>query len=100
MVRNPRSGSDSLAVDSNPPSKQPGERSSSAGAPPIRIGVLEGEPIRLAGLSTVFEEAPEAGKPQLISVVGKLDDLLADPELLYLVVDFNSSAEGMKTLEL
>ncbi len=88
-----------MAVDSNPPVKQVVENRSADGAPPIRIGVLEGEPIRLAGLSTVFEEAPEAGKPQLISVVGKLDDLLADPELLYLVVDFNSSAEGMKTLE-
>ena len=66
---------------------------------PIRIGVLAGEPIRLAGLSTVFEEAPEPGKPQLVPVVGALQDLLADAELLYLVVDFNSSAEGMKTLE-
>ncbi len=67
--------------------------------PPIRIGVLAGEPIRLAGLSTVFEEAPQPGKPQLVPVVGTLEDLLADAELLYLVVDFNSSAEGMKTLE-
>lgn len=74
-----------MAPDSNPP--------------PIRIGVLAGEPIRLAGLSTVFEEAPEPGKPQLVSVVGTLPELLADSELLYLVVDFNSSAEGMKTLE-
>jgi DNA-binding NarL/FixJ family response regulator len=74
-----------LAPDSNPP--------------PIRIGVLAGEPIRLAGLSTVFEEDPEPGKPQLVPVVGTLQELLADSELLYLVVDFNSSAEGMKTLE-
>jgi DNA-binding NarL/FixJ family response regulator len=67
--------------------------------PPIRIGVLAGEPIRLAGLSTVFEELPEPGKPQLVPVVGTLQELLADPDLLYLVVDFNSSAERMKTLE-
>jgi DNA-binding NarL/FixJ family response regulator len=61
--------------------------------------VLAGEPIRLAGLSTVFEEPPEAGKPQLLPVVGTLAELLANPELLYMVVDFNSSAEGLKTLE-
>lgn len=74
-----------MAAESNPP--------------PIRIGVLAGEPIRLAGLSTVFEEPPEAGKPQLLAVVGTLEELLANPDLQYLVVDFNSSAEGQKTLE-
>src|SRR5579859_439830 len=52
-----------LAPDSNPP--------------PIRIGVLAGEPIRLEGLSTVFEEPPELGKPQLVPVVGTLQELLA-----------------------
>ena len=65
----------------------------------IRIGVLAGEPIRLEGLSTVFEELPEAGRPQLIAVIGALAELLADPDLSYMVVDFNSSSEGMKTLE-
>ncbi len=64
----------------------------------IRIGVLAGEPIRLAGLSTVFEEPPEHGKPQLVPVVGTLRELLADPQLFYMVVDFNS-AEGLQTLE-
>lgn len=67
--------------------------------PAIRIGVLAGEPIRLEGLSAVFEEEPEPGRPQLVSVVGTLPELLADAELDYLVVDFNSSDEGMKTLE-
>lgn len=65
----------------------------------IRIGVLAGEPIRLAGLSTVFEAAPEPGRPHLVPVVGTLPELLADPELEYLVVDFNSATDGMKTLE-
>jgi DNA-binding NarL/FixJ family response regulator len=65
----------------------------------IRIGVLTGEPIRLEGLSAVFEEAPEPGRPRLVPVVGTLPELLADTKLDYLVVDFNSSDEGMKTLE-
>ncbi len=65
----------------------------------IRIGVLAGEPIRLAGLSTVFEGAPEPGRPQLVPVVGVLDELLANHSLDYLVVDFNSALDGLKTLE-
>jgi len=65
----------------------------------IRIGVLAGEPIRLEGLSSVFEEPPEPGRPKLVPVVGTLAELLANPALDYMVVDFNSSSEGMKTLE-
>ena len=70
---------------------------SSSNSPTIRIGVLAGEPIRQEGLSTVFEEPPEPGRPQLVPVVGPLAELLENPELEYLVVDFNSS-DGMDTL--
>jgi DNA-binding NarL/FixJ family response regulator len=65
----------------------------------IRIGVLSGEPIRLEGLSSVFEEPPEKGRPQLVPVIGTLQELLRNPQLEYMVVDFNSSLEGLKTLE-
>jgi DNA-binding NarL/FixJ family response regulator len=65
----------------------------------IRIGVLAGEPIRVEGLVTVFEELPEPGRPHLIPVVGTLPELLGDAELDYLVVDVNSVGEGLKTLE-
>lgn len=65
----------------------------------IRIGVLAGEPIRLEGLSAVFEEPPEAGRPRLEPVVGTLQALLADAKLQYLVVDLSSSVDGLKTLE-
>lgn len=65
----------------------------------IRIGVLAGEPIRLEGLSSVFDELPKPGKPQLVAVVGTLPELLANRDVDYLVVDFNSSSEGLKTLE-
>ncbi len=65
----------------------------------IRIGVLAGEPIRLEGLSSIFDEPPEPGKPHLIPVVGTLPDLIANSDVDYLVVDFNSSSEGLKTLE-
>ena len=73
--------------------------SANSNPPAIRIGVLAGEPIRLAGLSTVFEEPPQSGKPQLLPVIGTLEELLADPDLHYMVVDFNSAVEGLRTLE-
>lgn len=105
--------SHTVAAESNSHPKEALDRGSTPGisgqrvreeqpspAPPvIRIGVLEGEPIRLAGLSTVFEEPPEPGKPQLLPVIGTLEELLANQDLHYLVVDFNSAVEGLKTLE-
>ena len=88
-----------MAADSNPIPNAPGAKDPLPGSPVIRIGVLQGEPIRLAGLSTVFEEPPELGKPRLLPVVGSLEELLADVDLFYMVVDFNSAAEGLTTLE-
>ena len=88
-----------MAAVSNPPPDPPSDKDLSPGTRVIRIGVLAGEPIRLEGLSTIFEEPPEAGKPQLQPVIGTVDELLADPELLHMIVDFNSLAEGLKTLE-
>ncbi|HEY2856870.1 MAG TPA: response regulator transcription factor [Terracidiphilus sp.] len=69
-------------------------------AHPIRIGVLKGEPIRLEGLTMIFEEAPPPDQPQLIPVIGTLEELLANQEVEYLVIDLNSSAGGFDTLEL
>ncbi|HWG21990.1 MAG TPA: response regulator transcription factor [Terracidiphilus sp.] len=66
----------------------------------IRIGVLAGEPIRLEGLAMIFEGQPPPGQPQLIPVVGTLQNLLANPAVKYLVVDLNSSFDGFETLEL
>lgn len=48
---------------------------------PIRIGVVEDEPIRLAGLTSVFDQPAEKGQPQLVPVVGTLVELLADRHL-------------------
>ncbi len=65
----------------------------------IRIGLLSGEPIRLEGLRTVFEASAAPGKPELVPVVGSLDELLENAELEYLVIDLNADSEGLKTLE-
>lgn len=66
---------------------------------PIRIGVLSGEPIRLEGLTMVFEETPAPGKPQLIPLVGTMEELLENRSLEYLVVDLNSTSGGLDNLE-
>jgi DNA-binding NarL/FixJ family response regulator len=65
----------------------------------IYVGVVAGEPIRLEGLTSVFEREPEFGQSQLLPVIGSLDELLADEELEYLIIDLNSSARGIELLK-
>lgn len=67
--------------------------------PTIRIGLPAGEPIRLEGLRTIFEEQPAPDRFVLVPVVAPVDDLLANPAVDYLVIDLNSSSDGIKTLE-
>jgi len=64
----------------------------------IRVGVLAGEPIRLEGLTTVFERPPEFGQSMLTPVIGELNVLVGDESLEYLVIDLNSSMAGMRLL--
>jgi DNA-binding NarL/FixJ family response regulator len=77
---------------------------------PIRIGLVADEPIRVAGLASIFELPAEEGKPQLVPVIGSTTELLSGtasgrhttqyrtPE--YLVIDLNSSSgfEAMETI--
>jgi len=65
----------------------------------IRVGVVAGEPIRLEGLTSVFEREPEFGQSQLLPDIGSLEELLADAELDYLVVDLNSGIRGIEMLK-
>jgi DNA-binding NarL/FixJ family response regulator len=67
-------------------------------ASPIRVGVVAGEPIRLEGLTSVFEREPEFGQTPLIPVIGTLDEQMANQELEYLVIDLNASARGLQTI--
>jgi DNA-binding NarL/FixJ family response regulator len=73
--------------------------SSNRNSQSIRIGVLAGEPVRLEGLRTVFEEEPQPGLPRLVPVIGTIEELLADRELEYLVIDLNASSGGLQMLE-
>lgn len=65
----------------------------------IRVGVVEGEPIRLEGLTSVFEREPEFGQSPLLPVIGPHEGLLADEELEYLIVDLNSGIRGIELLK-
>jgi DNA-binding NarL/FixJ family response regulator len=66
---------------------------------PIRIGLVSDEPIRLAGLASIFDQPALQGKPPLLPVVGSLEELLARTALGYLVVDLHSSSGGLETLD-
>ncbi|HUX27863.1 MAG TPA: response regulator transcription factor [Terracidiphilus sp.] len=65
----------------------------------IRVGLLAGEPIRLEGLTSVFEKNAGPGEATLVPVVGTLDELMADSGIEYLVVDLNSSPGRKDVLE-
>lgn len=73
--------------------------STPANSHPIRIGVLAGEPVRLEGLRLIFQEEPQPGFPNLTPVIGTIEELLDDQQLEYLVVDLNSSSDGLQMLE-
>ena len=66
---------------------------------PIRIGLVTNEPIRLAGLASIFDQPARGGHTGLVPVPGPLTELLAAKALRYLVVDLNSSSGGLKALE-
>jgi len=66
---------------------------------PIRVGVPTAEPLRLAGIASIFEDLPSEGYAPLSPVVESLEELLTDCTLAFLVVDLHSSAGGFKTLE-
>ncbi len=72
--------------------------SSAAKVGPIRIGLVADEPIRTAGLASIFELPAEEGKPQLVPVIGSAAELLSRHAPEYLVVDLNSST-GFQSLD-
>src|SRR5580698_377353 len=65
----------------------------------IRIGVVADEPIRIAGLDSIFDQPAEKGQPSLVPVIGSLAELLIGSELEYLVIDLHASTGGLEILE-
>jgi len=70
-----------------------------SGPQTIRVGLLAGEPVRDAGLKTIFDLPAQDDHAQLVPVVGSLPELLALDSIEYLVVDLHSSAGGLEALE-
>ena len=73
--------------------------SSTRAAEPIRIGLVSDEPIRLAGLSSIFDQPGQEDRSPLQPVTGTLDELLERRSLEYLVLDLQSCSVGLDALE-
>ncbi len=73
--------------------------SSTRNSGPIRRGLVADEPIRLAGLASIFDQPARKSHAQLVAVPGSIAELLAQPTLEYLVVDLHSSSSGLKALD-
>ena len=67
---------------------------------PVQIGLVADEPIRLAGLFSIFEAAADESQQRLVPVSGTLEELLSRPSIQYLVFDLNASSGGLETLEI
>jgi DNA-binding NarL/FixJ family response regulator len=66
---------------------------------PRLVGLFTDEPIRMAGLTCVFEKDQGEAPAQLFPVEGTLQELLTRSSLEFLVVDLNSSLQGPEILE-
>jgi DNA-binding NarL/FixJ family response regulator len=73
---------------------------SSRGKPDtIRIGVAADEPIRMAGLASVFDQPAQETQAELVPVIASLSELLALDDIAYIVVDIHSALGGFEALE-
>jgi DNA-binding NarL/FixJ family response regulator len=66
---------------------------------PIRIGILTAEPIRVAGLVSIFDLPAEQGQAGLVAVVGTRTELTAQETLKYLVIDLHATDGALNDLE-
>jgi len=73
--------------------------SSQDGPDEIRIGVAADEPIRVAGLASIFEQPAADGEPELVPVIANLRELLAFEDIEYIVVDIHSAPGGLDAVE-
>ena len=66
---------------------------------PIHIGVLASEPVRVAGLASIFDLPMEQDQARLNPIIGSMPELLGNPTIKYLVVDLQSRPDGLDALE-
>lgn len=73
--------------------------SGSAQLRPIRIGILAAEPIRVAGLASIFDLPEQPTHGRLIPVVVSIEELITSPDVEYVVVDLNATQGKLDILE-
>jgi len=73
--------------------------SSKHGPDAIRIGVAADEPIRVAGLASIFDQPGGNGEYELVPVIAPMKELLALHDIEYVVVDLHSAPGGLETVE-
>ena len=74
--------------------------SSTRNSEPIRIGLATDEPIRVAGLASIFDQPVQQDQAQLVPVIGSLPELLALVGIEYIVVDLHCFPAGFEALEI
>ena len=66
---------------------------------PICIGLVSDEPIRLEGLSCIFDGISLNGRAPLVPISGTLEELMGRHAIEYLVLDLQCSSIGVHTLQ-
>jgi DNA-binding NarL/FixJ family response regulator len=66
---------------------------------PVSIGLVSDEPIRLEGLVSIFDQPAHPGSASLLPITGSLEEMLARPTLVYLVVDLHGTPDGLAIVE-
>ena len=66
---------------------------------PIRIGVVANEPMRLEGLTSIFENHAKPGEAPLVPIVGTLEEHLDNDSIEYVLIDWSSSTKKLGVLE-
>jgi len=69
-----------------------------ANTEPIRIGLVADEPIRVAGLASIFDQPARQGHTQFVPLIASAPELLANPEIEYMVIDLHAPS-GLEMLD-
>jgi DNA-binding NarL/FixJ family response regulator len=65
----------------------------------IKIGVVANEPMRLEGLTSIFESHAKSGEVLLQPIIGTLEEHLDNEEIEYVLIDWSSSTKKLGVLE-
>jgi DNA-binding NarL/FixJ family response regulator len=64
----------------------------------IRIGLVADEPLRVAGLVSIFEYSAKPSERRFIPIAASADELLADPLIEYILIDLQGPT-GFESFE-